>query len=66
FINWSPNTGAQPSPNGGIRNRWASMGYESGPMGYPRSGEIRSGNNVYQRFQGGEIWWAPNGQTWTR
>ncbi|WP_281098863.1 GH25 family lysozyme, partial [Acaricomes phytoseiuli] len=32
FINWSPNTGAQPSPNGGIRNRWASMGYESGPL----------------------------------
>lgn len=59
-IIWSPKTGAQISV-GGIRNVWASTGFENGYLGYPTSNEIgglRDGG-VYQMYEGGAIIWSP-------
>ena len=59
-ILWSPATGAQPSPNGPIRSKWGSMGYETSELGYP-TGAVVCGirdNGCYQNFQGGAILWS--------
>ena len=60
-IIWSPNTGAHVS-TGGIRNVWASSGFENGPLGYPTSNEITGLKNggVYQMYEGGAIVWSPS------
>lgn len=59
-IVWSPTTGAFES-TGAIRGDWQSLGFETGKMGYPTSGEtpgLRSGG-VFQMYQGGAIVWSP-------
>lgn len=59
-ILWSPVTGAQISPNGPIRSKWGSMGYELSELGYPTGGVvcgIRDGG-CYQNFQGGAMLWS--------
>jgi hypothetical protein len=57
-IYWTAETGAQVV-HGGIKDKWVSVGFENGALGYPTSGEIPSGNGVYQTFQGGTIYWTP-------
>jgi hypothetical protein len=60
---WTAETGAQ-TVHGGIKDKWISAGFENGKLGYPTSGEIPSGNGVYQTFQGGRInWTASSGAT---
>ena len=58
---------------GPIRDKWASLGSERSPLGYPASSEqllqnspdlqnyfgVRSGEGVYQLFQYGFIYWTP-------
>ncbi|SDC06871.1 LGFP repeat-containing protein [Geodermatophilus telluris] len=59
-VHWSPATGAQPT-NGALRARWASLGAETGFLGYPRDVAVcglRNGG-CFQGFQGGWLYWAP-------
>ncbi|MEV7540694.1 LGFP repeat-containing protein, partial [Pseudarthrobacter oxydans] len=51
-------TGAQISPEGPIRNAWASQGWENGPLGYPTTGVYSTGGGATaQNFQAGRIDW---------
>lgn len=66
---WSPETGANVSSYGAIRNTWGANGFENGPLGYPTSSEICGLKDAgcYQSFQGGNIHWsAPTGAQPTR
>ncbi len=53
---YSAATGAQ-NVRGAIRNHWASLGSERGPLGYPATSEARTGDGVgwYNHFQGGTV-----------
>ena len=53
-IIWSPATGAWES-TGGIRERWAQLGYQSGSLGFPVSGEVWDGKGWWQSYQNGAI-----------
>jgi uncharacterized protein with LGFP repeats len=56
-IYWTPKTGAH-EVHGLIRDKWASLGWERGKLGYPTSDEFQDG--VYRRsnFRGGYIRWS--------
>jgi D-alanyl-D-alanine carboxypeptidase len=59
-VYWSPASGANPVW-GAILQRYASLGWETGQLGYPVGGEhcgLRSGG-CYQDFQGGKVYWSP-------
>jgi uncharacterized protein with LGFP repeats len=60
-IYWTPETGAH-EVHGAIRNKWASLGWETGYLGYPLSDECITPDNIgrYNHFQGGSIYWTPN------
>ncbi|MEV7637677.1 GH25 family lysozyme [Pseudarthrobacter enclensis] len=61
-IVWSPDTGANPSRYGPIRDAYSAAGFEDGVLGYPTGGEtcgLRDGG-CYQPFQKGEIHWSAN------
>ena len=53
-IVWSPSSGAWES-KGGIRSRWATLGYESSSLGYPTGPENWDGTGWWQAYQGGAI-----------
>ncbi len=62
-IYWTPQTGAW-SVHGLIRNRWASMGWERSPVGYPTSDEYAIPFGRQSNFQYGAISWdAASGAT---
>ena len=66
-IYWTPQTGAH-EVHGGIREKWASLGWERSSLRYPMSDEQASnvpGGRLSQ-FQGGSIYWTPNGATEVR
>ncbi|NUU24871.1 MAG: sugar dehydrogenase, partial [Streptomycetaceae bacterium] len=56
---WTPGTGAH-LVYGAIREKWASMGWERGPHGYPLNDEATTGNGLgrYNNFQNGAIYWS--------
>lgn len=66
-IYWHPDTGAYALTNDGMR-QWGTLGWESGPLGYPTSGPIdinypltqrqtfQGGDNYYNPLTGGAIW----------
>ncbi len=58
-IYWSPTTRAH-AVLGAIRQRWAALGWESGPLGLPRTGELvgKSGRGRDGVFEGGEVHWC--------
>ncbi|MDN6794640.1 MAG: hypothetical protein L0L69_06220 [Propionibacterium sp.] len=56
-IYWTQAAGAHPVW-GGIYWNWQARGGQTGSMGYPTTDEIKSGNGVYQKFQGGTIYWT--------
>ncbi|MDQ6650303.1 MAG: aryl-sulfate sulfotransferase [Actinomycetota bacterium] len=60
-IYWSPSTGAW-EVLGAIRDKWASMGWETGVLGYPVTGETTTadGGGRYSRFAGGSVRWSPS------
>ncbi|WP_051515783.1 LGFP repeat-containing protein [Candidatus Blastococcus massiliensis] len=67
-IYWSPATGAR-AVESHVRAKWASDGWELGPLGYPTSelncGLVRSG--CFQEFQRGSMYSSPgSGTLWVR
>ncbi|MET3923390.1 choice-of-anchor D domain-containing protein [Arthrobacter sp. UYEF20] len=62
-IYWTPSTGAH-SVQGPIRAKWASQGWETGPLGYPTTDQKNSPDGVgrYNHFDGSggaSIYWSP-------
>lgn len=58
-IYWHPLTGAH-EVHGLIRSKWAKLGWERSPLGYPKSDESTSAGGAKGRFslfQGGAITW---------
>lgn len=58
-IYWHPLTGAH-EVHGLIRGKWATLGWERSPLGYPKTDEAPSGGGAAGRFnlfQGGAITW---------
>ena len=61
-VYWTPGTGAH-GVWGGIRQRWAALGWEQGPMGYPLIDETSTPDEVgrYNHFsKGGSVYWTPS------
>ena len=59
---WSPATGAQfvGEP---VLSAWGAYGYQTGSMGYPRSGGVTGvGGSRHQIFEGGIAYWRPGGR----
>jgi peptidoglycan/xylan/chitin deacetylase (PgdA/CDA1 family) len=54
---WSPATGAHPV-RGAIRDRWASLGWEGGVLGFPTSGERVASSGRRSEFQRGSVFWS--------
>ncbi|WP_432509768.1 N-acetylmuramoyl-L-alanine amidase [Kineococcus sp. SYSU DK001] len=64
-IYWSPATGAR-EVRGAIREKWASMGWEGGPAGFPVTGDGVARGGWFTHFQGGSIYYsAATGAHWT-
>ena len=65
-IYWTPQLGAW-SVYGAIRDKWASMGWERGPLGYPTSDQTTNatGQQV-ATFQGGTLTYDPSTGTVTQ
>ena len=62
-IYWTPSTGAH-AVLGAIYGKWASLGWEGGPLGYPTTDEIGTADGVgrYNRFTGAgasAVYWTP-------
>ena len=59
-IYWTPETGAH-EVHGAVLERWAEMGREQGPLGYPMSDETPApdGRGRFNHFQHGSIFWMP-------
>ena len=56
---WSPSSGAY-AVTGGVYAAWASVGLQSGPLGYPVGPEYDGpAGSRGQHFQRGQIWWSP-------
>ncbi len=53
-VYWTPQTGAH-EVYGHIRDRWESLGWEQGPLGYPVSGEYAVEGGRRSDFQNGHI-----------
>ena len=58
-IYWSADTGAW-EVHGQIRDRWASMGWENSPLGFPLSNENPIAGGAFSIFQGGNVYWSPS------
>jgi uncharacterized protein with LGFP repeats len=56
-VYWSPTTGAH-EVHGAIRDRWASLGWETGALGYPVSDEYAVAGGTRSDFSRGSITWA--------
>lgn len=56
-IYWSPGTGAHVV-EGAIRQKWSSMGWENGMLGFPLTDEEWGRSSRYNHFQGGSIFWS--------
>lgn len=62
-IYWTAQTGAH-EVLGRIRDRWAQLGWESGSLGYPTSGELVVPEGRRSTFERGSITWhAATGET---
>lgn len=59
-IYWSEATGAH-EVHGLIRDKWASLGWEQGELGFPRTDEFTAPDNQgkYNLFEGGSLWYHP-------
>ncbi len=60
-IYWSPDTGAA-AIYGAIRQKWAQLGWERSPLGYPCTDETGAPDGLgrYNHFgSGGSIYWTP-------
>jgi uncharacterized protein with LGFP repeats len=59
-IYWTPETGAWSVVHG-IRDKWASLGWERSALRYPISDEdgTPDGTGAFNHFQHGSIYWSP-------
>jgi uncharacterized protein with LGFP repeats len=57
-IYWTPQTAAH-EVHGAIRDKWATLQWERGILGYPRSDEYQSGSYRRSDFERGFILWSP-------
>jgi hypothetical protein len=59
-IYWSAQAGAF-EVHGAIRDTWAELGWEAGPLGYPVSNETKTPDSAgrFSVFQHGSIYWSP-------
>ncbi|WP_434379605.1 LGFP repeat-containing protein [Melittangium boletus] len=68
-IYWTPETKAW-EVHGLIRARWEALGWETGPLGYPTTGETATPDGVgrYNHFKKGSglgsIYWTPDTGAW--
>ncbi|NBH02563.1 hypothetical protein [Amycolatopsis sp. SID8362] len=65
-IYWTPATGAW-STHGAIRSHWATLGWETGPVGYPTTDETGTPDGIgrYNHFtKGASIYWTPTTGAW--
>jgi len=60
-IYWFPGIGAHEI-HGTIRDRWANLGWERSPIGYPVTDELTTPDGVgkFNHFQNGSIYWHPS------
>jgi uncharacterized protein with LGFP repeats len=58
-IYWSPSSGAQ-AVRGAIRDKWGTVGWENGPLGFPTTSETPVSGGAANHFQGGSIYWSPS------
>ena len=58
-VYWSAATGAH-SVSGPIGDRWAALGWENSPLGFPATDELITPNGTghYEHFQGGSVYWS--------
>jgi hypothetical protein len=66
-IYWTPSTGAW-SIHGGIRAKWASLGWETSFLGYPVTDESGAPDGIgrFNHFsKGGSVYWTPFTGTWS-
>ena len=56
-IYWTPKNGAH-EVHGAIRDKWSSLGWERGKLGYPISDEFQSGAYRRSNFERGYIRWS--------
>ncbi len=59
LVYWSPGTGAH-EVRGGVLEAWKAQGWENGPLGFPRSGEMatKAKPGALELFEGGSIAWS--------
>lgn len=52
--------------HGAIRDKWATLGWERSPLGYPVTDEMVTpdGTGRYNHFQHGSIYWTPQTGAW--
>lgn len=64
-IYWTPATGANET-HGAIRDKWSSLGWEMGLLGYPTTDETKTldGEGRFNHFQKGSIFWRPDLDAW--
>lgn len=68
-IYWTPSTRAW-SIQGAIRAKWASLGWETGPLGYPVTDENTTPDGIgkynhFSRPDGASIYFTPSTGTWS-
>ena len=58
-VYWSPSRGAK-AVEGGIFERWAAQGHETGPLGWPTidTSPTAGGVGRWQSFTGGTVYWS--------
>jgi uncharacterized protein with LGFP repeats len=57
-IYFSPASGSH-AVVGAIRDKWASLGWQGGRLGYPTTGELPLAGGAVSHFQGGSIYFSP-------
>ncbi|MBP2330313.1 glucose/arabinose dehydrogenase [Kibdelosporangium banguiense] len=60
-VYWHPNIGAY-EVHGMIKQKWAALGWELSPLGYPTTDETGTPDRVgkFNHFQFGSVYWHPN------
>lgn len=64
-IYWTSDSGTHDI-HGGILNRWIAEGLEWRKLGFPVGDEIIDNKDVYQKFEGGTIYWNQYSGTWIK
>ncbi|MGA5465213.1 LGFP repeat-containing protein [Mycobacterium sp. NPDC050041] len=63
-IFWTPATGARVV-RGAVNAAWDKLGGSAGPLGVPAEDEVYRGDQVSQKFTGGEVTWNRKSKAYT-